>query len=206
VDTAGVTLHGMEQTGITAGGTVAVIGPGPIGLIAMRFAKILGAARVIVVGRGARLESAKKMGADSVVHFEKEDPVDAVRKATGGEGVDQAFECSGAEGTFAQAVRMLRKGGSVALLGVPNDKVLERLPYKYIVHNELAIFGSRANPNVSWKILQLLGSGTLIFRDLITHVFPLDDFAKALDTFVGRREGAIKVVIEPNGPEGEKRA
>lgn len=201
VDTAGVTLHGMELTGITAGGTVAVIGPGPIGLIAMRFAKALGAARVIMVGRGARLQAAASMGADLIVNFEVEDPVEAVRKATGGDGVDEAFECSGAEGTFAQAVCMLRKGGKVALMGVPTDKVLEKLPYKYIVHNEIAIFGSRANPNVSWKILESIASGTLRVDDLVTHAFSLEDFGSALETFVGRKDGAIKVVIEPNGPE-----
>jgi len=201
VDTAGVTLHGMELTGITAGGTVAVIGPGPIGLIAMRFAKALGAARIIMVGRGGRLEAAARMGADSVVDFEKEEPVEAVRRLTGGEGVDEAFECSGAAGTFAQAVRMVRKGGRVALLGVPSDKVLEGLPYKYIVHNEIAIFGSRANPNVSWKIIEAIASGSLRVDDLVTHAFSLEDFGKALDTFVGRKGGAIKVVIEPNGPE-----
>jgi len=201
VDTAGVTLHGMELTGITAGGTVVVIGPGPIGLIAMMYAKALGAAKVIMVGRGARLAAAGRLGADVVIDFEKEEPVEAVRKAAGPGGVDEAFECSGAEGTFAQAVKMLRKGGKVALMGVPNDKVMEKLPYKYIVHNEIAIFGSRANPNVSWKIIQAISSGQLAVKDLITHVFPLDDFREALETFVGRKGGAIKVVIEPNGPE-----
>ncbi|MEW6550108.1 MAG: zinc-binding dehydrogenase [Spirochaetota bacterium] len=201
VDTAGVTLHGMEQTGVTAGGTVAVIGPGPIGLIAMRFAKALGAARVIMVGRGVRLAAAERLGADAAVDFEKEEPVAAVRKLTGGDGVDEAYECSGAEGTFAQAVKMVRKGGKVALLGVPSDKVLEGLPYKYIVHNEVAIFGSRANPNVSWKIVQAIASGKLKVDDLVTHTFPLEEFGAALDTFVGRKGGAIKVVIEPNGPE-----
>lgn len=201
VDTAGVTLHGMELTGITAGGTVVIIGPGPIGLIAMKYAKVLGAAKVIVVGRGARLAAARRLGADVVIDFEKEEPIEAVRKAAAPGGVDEAFECSGAEGTFAQAVKMLRKGGKVALMGVPNDKVLEKLPYKYIVHNEIAIFGSRANPNVSWKIIQAISSGQLTVKDLITHVFPLDDFRDALETFVGRKGGAIKVVIEPNGPE-----
>lgn len=201
VDTAGVTLHGMELTGITAGGTVAVIGPGPIGLIAMRFAKTLGASRVIMVGRAARLQAAARMGADSVVDFEGEEPVEAVRRLTDGNGVDEAFECSGAAGTFAQAVRMVRKGGKVALLGVPTDKVLEGLPYKYIVHNEIAIYGSRANPNVSWKIIEAIASGSLRVDDLVTHAFPLEDFSEALETFVGRKDGAIKVVIEPNGPE-----
>jgi len=201
VDTAGVVLHGMELTGITAGGTVVIIGPGPIGLIAMKYAKTLGSARVIVVGRGQRLKAAEALGADAIVDFEKCDPVVAVRNLAGSAGVDEAFECSGAEGTFAQAVKIVRKGGKVALLGVPPDKIEERLPYKYIVHNEIAIFGSRANPNVSWKIIKDLEARSLILHDLITHTFTLEQFGEALDTFVTRKEGAIKVVIEPNGPE-----
>jgi len=202
VDTAGVVLHGMELTGITPGGTVAVIGPGPIGLIAMRMARIMGAARVIVVGRRSRLKAAGELGADLLVDFEKEDPVEAVRAATDDLGVHEAFECSGAEGTFNQAVRMVKKGGRVGLLGVPPDRVVEQLPFKYVVHNEIAIFGSRANPNVSRKVLQLIASGQLAVSDLITHVFPLEAFDQALDTFVHRRGGAVKVVIEPNGKEG----
>jgi L-iditol 2-dehydrogenase len=69
------------------------------------------------------------------------------------------------------------------------------------VHNEIAIFGSRANPNVSWKIIEAIAAGRLVVADLISHVFPLEDFAQALYTFVERKDGAVKVVIEPNGPE-----
>jgi len=154
-----------------------------------------------VVGRGARLKAAAEKGADATVDFEKEEPVKAVRDLAGGLGVDEAFECSGAPGTFAQAVRMVRKGGKVSLLGVPPDTVKEELPFKYIVHNEIAIFGSRANPNVSRKIIQLMAAGQIKVKDLITHTFPLEKFGEALDTFVGRKDGVIKVVIEPNGPE-----
>jgi L-iditol 2-dehydrogenase len=201
VDPAGVALHGLKLSGVTVGGVVAVIGPGPIGMLAMRIARAMGAARVIVVGRGARLESVKKLGADLLVNFEEEDPVNAVRDATQGLGVDEAFECSGAPGTFNQAVRMVRKGGKVALLGVPPGGVMEELPFKYVVHNEIAIYGSRANPNVSNEVIPLISSGQLVVRDLITHVFPLIEFERALDTFVSRREGAIKVIVEPNGSE-----
>lgn len=201
VDTAGVTLHGMELSGITPGGTVAVIGPGPIGIIAMRFAKILGAAKVIMVGRGARLKASEEFGADDIINFEAQDPVKAVRALTNGIGVDEAIECSGAEGTFSQAVRMVRKGGSVVLMGVPSDKIQEKLPFKHIVHDEIAIYGSRANPNVSWKIIECLSTGKLVVSDLITHVFPLEAFAEGLDVFVNRKDGVIKVVIEPNGEE-----
>jgi L-iditol 2-dehydrogenase len=198
VDTAGVVLHGLELSGVTPGGSVAVLGPGPIGLIGMRVARLLGAARVIAIGRGNRLEAARRTGADVLVNFEQVDPVRAVRDATGGRGVDEALECSGAPGTFRQAVEMVRKGGRVALVGVPPNHVIEPLPFKYIVHNEIAVFGSRANPNVSRKIISLIAAKRLPIADLITHVFPLEQFAAALDTFIHRRENAIKVVIEPN--------
>jgi L-iditol 2-dehydrogenase len=198
VDTAGVVMHGLELSGVTPGGAVAVIGPGPIGLIAMRLARLLGAAKVIAIGRGTRLEAARCSGADVLVNFEKMNPVNAVREATNGRGVDEAIECSGAAGTFRQAVEMVRKGGRVALVGVPPNHVIEPMPFKYIVHNEIAIFGSRANPNVSRKVISLIAAKQLQVADLVTHVFPLEDFATALDYFVHRRENAIKVVIEPN--------
>ena len=198
VDTAGVVLHGLELSGVRPGGTVAVIGPGPIGLIAMRMVKLLGAARVIAVGRGARLEASRASGADVLVDINKGDPIQMVREATGGRGVDEAIECSGAAGTFQQGVRMVRKGGSVVLLGVPTDRVVEPLPFKYIVHNEIAIHGSRANPNVSRKVINMIGAKRLQIDDLVTHTFPLESFATALDIFVNRKDGAIKVVVEPN--------
>ena len=199
VDTAGVVLHGLELCGVTPGGTVAVIGPGPIGLIAMRLARALGAARIIAVGRGARLQASRKAGADLQVNFEEVDPVKAVREATEGLGVDEAIECSCAAGTFRQAVEMVRKGGRVSLVGVPTDQVVEPLPFKYIVHNEIAIFGARANPNVSRKVISLIAAGQLPVADLVTHTFPLEQFSTALDVFVNRRDGVIKVVVEPNG-------
>ena len=201
VDTAGVGMHGMELTGITPGGKVAIIGPGPIGILAMRTARALGAGRVIVVGRPPRLDAAGKLGADVLVNIQKEDPVEGVRAATGGAGVDEVFECSGSEGTLTQAIRMVRQGGRIGLLGVPTDQVVEKIPFKYLCRNEIGIFGSKANPNVSDKVLALIASGQLVIKDLITHVFPLEEFGKALDTFVNRRDGAMKVVIEPNGPE-----
>jgi L-iditol 2-dehydrogenase len=202
VDTAGVVMHGLELSGVTPGGTVAVIGPGPIGLIAMRAARALGAARVIAVGRGARLQASRQSGADVLINFEQQDAVQGVREATGGRGVDEAVECSGAPGTFRQAVEMVRKGGRVALVGVPTDKVVEPLPFKHIVHNEIAIFGARANPNVSHKMIPMIASGQLRVADLITHTFPLERFADALDVFARRKDGVIKVVIEPNGNMG----
>ena len=91
---------------------VAVIGPGPIGLIAMRMAKLLGAARVIAVGRGARLEASRASGADVLVDINKGDPIQMVREATNGRGVDEAIECSGAAGTFHQCVEWCERAAA----------------------------------------------------------------------------------------------
>jgi L-iditol 2-dehydrogenase len=75
--------------------------------------------------------------------------------------------------------------------------VIEPMPFKYVVHNEIAIFGSRANPNVSRKVIALIAARQLQVADLVTHTFPLEEFATALDYFVRRRENAVKVVVEP---------
>lgn len=77
----------------------------------------------------------------------------------------------------------------------------EKIPFRYTVSNEIAVFGSKANPNVSHKILALVASGRLVLKDLVSHTFPLTRFAEALDTFETRKGGALKVVIEPNGTE-----
>ena len=200
-DTAGVSLHGLELTGITPGGYVAIIGPGPIGLLAMRLAKAMGAAKVIMVGRKSRLEAAKRLGADAVVDFEKEEPIEAVRAITGGRGVDEAFESSGAAGTLIQAIRMVKKGGRVSLLGVPSEKIQEAVPFRYIVHNEIMITGSRADPNTMWRAMGMIASGALNVKDLITHHFPIENYLDAMDVFINRKENAVKVIIEPNGKE-----
>lgn len=201
-DTGGVALHGLELCGIIPGSTLAIIGPGPIGMMAMKLARAMGTARIIVVGRGSRLESAQRLGAKEVVNFTREDPVDAVRRMTDGLGVDAVVECSGARGTVRQACLMCRKGGRVVLLGVPADEVDEAIPFKYVAHNEITIQGSRANPNVSWKLLSMIREGNLKVSDLVTHTFPLEEMERAMDVFVGRRENVMKVVIYPN--EGEE--
>lgn len=201
VDTAGVSLHALELTGITPGGTVAVIGPGPIGMMVMRLAKALGAAETIVVGRNPRLETARQLGCEHAVDFERTDPVAAVRAITGGFGVDEAFECSGAPGTMDEAIRMVKKGGRIGLIGVPPESLREPVAFKHIVHDEIAIFGSRADPNVAHKVLAMMASRRLAVKEFVTHTFPLEAFGEAMETFVTRKGHALKVVIEPNGSE-----
>lgn len=198
VDTAGTALHCLELVGITPGGTVTVIGPGPIGLITASLARAFGTGRIIMVGRGARLDAAGRLAGCDLVDFSKVDPVAAVLEMTDGNGVDEIFECSGAEGTFSQAVSMVKRGGKVGLVGIPPADLREKVPFGKLVLDEISVYGSRANPNVSSKVLDLMASGVLAVDNMITHRLPLEEFDKALDIFINRKEGALKVIIKPN--------
>jgi len=117
VMTAGSPLYGLERAGgYFAGETVAVLGPGPIGLMALQLVKALGAVRVILTGtRPARLVLGKELGADVVVNSREQDPVAAVREATGGRGADVTLDCAGGDDTFDQSIRMAKSGGKVLL-------------------------------------------------------------------------------------------
>ncbi len=196
-DTAGTSLQAIRLSGIVPGGYTLVIGPGPVGIFAMQIARSMGS-KVIMVGRKARLQLAGELGADYLVDFEKcDDVVEEVRKITGGIGVDQAFECAGSDSAMAQCVYACKKNGNVSLVALPKTDMHE-LPTKTMVMNQIHVHGSRANPNCTESVLKMMEDGRINAKDMITHVFPLQEFDKAMDTFVHRLDGAMKVVVHPN--------
>ena len=117
-DPASIALHVARRGNIKPGDTVAVMGAGAIGLLAGDAAVICGAARVIVAGRGHRLERAAAMGFGTV-DTTAGDPVAAVRDLTDGLGADVVLECAGVPETLTWAMRMLRRGGRCAMVGFP---------------------------------------------------------------------------------------
>jgi L-iditol 2-dehydrogenase len=195
VDTAGTSLSGIRLIGIVPGGYCVVVGPGPIGLCAMMIAQSMGA-KVIMVGRGQRLEAAKKLGADFTIDYEKEDVAGVVREITDGIGADEAVECAGNAVSVGYAINSVKRGGRVVLLGMPPAEEIN-FPIKPVILDEIMVMGSRANPNVASNVLRLIEWGDLNVKDMITHTFPLDQIHEALDTFNSRKDGALKVVLKP---------
>lgn len=194
-DTAGTAFNALRLTGVEPGGYTAVIGPGPMGLLAMSLAKAMGS-RTIMIGRGHRLEVAKQMGADYTVNFEKEDVVAAVRSVTGGLGAHQVIEAAGTASVYKEAILMARKGGHVAFISIPNEDGQEAA-FKTLIMNQITVHGVRANPNCSIPVLGLMEQGTLKTEGLITHVFPIDEIHEAFETFIKRKGGAVKIVVHP---------
>lgn len=202
MDAAGTALNVIQKAGITPGGTVAVIGPGPIGMVVTKLAKALGSSRAIMIGRGERLRKAREMGSDVLIDFEKEDVIKTVMELTAGIGADEVYECAGKQGTLNQAIQIVKKTGNIGVIGMPPMGNVEKIDNRKMILNEVTVFGSRANPNVTHKLVAMVSAGRLIVKDVITHHFSLENFEEALDCFVNRKDGALKVIIHPNGGVG----
>jgi L-iditol 2-dehydrogenase len=188
LDPAAIALHTVKRGGHQPGDTVVVVGPGVMGLLVAEFAAATGAGRVIVVGRGARLEKAAAMGYETV-DFTAVDPVEAVR------GADVALECSGDPAALGQCASFVRKGGRVAVIGIPMESAA--IPLQRIVLDEIDIVGVRAAAGEMPEAIALVAAGKIRLGELITHRFALEDFADAYATFTERRDGALKVIVRP---------
>ena len=194
LDPASIALHTANRGDVRPGQSVAVLGPGPIGLLAADAARAMGAGRVIVVGRGDRLAKAAEMGHETV-NYTAGDPVAAVRTATGELGVDVVLDCAGVADSFRWAISMLRKGGRCAVVGIPVDDV--SMSFQDLVLYEKELVGVRATAGEMRHVIPLVADGRIRVKELHTHTFPLEEFAVALETFRERREGALKVIIKP---------
>ncbi len=194
IDPASIALHVANRGAIAPGDTVAITGAGAIGLLAGDAARIRGAARVIVVGRGSRLARAAALGYE-VVDTAAGDPVGAVRALTGGFGADVVLECAGVPATVEWALEMLRRGGRCAAVGIPTAGV--EIAMQRLVLDELELVGSRASAGEMRRVMPLVEQGRMRVRDMITHRFPLSDYPDALAMFNDRSSGAIKIVIAP---------
>ncbi len=180
-----------------AGRTVAVTGCGPIGLCAVGIAKAAGATWVVATDTEPyRLELAARMGADLALDGREPDTVARVLEATGGDGVDVVLEMSGSAAALDQGLRFVTRGGRISLLGIFGEPVAVDLSNLVIEKGVRlhGIFGRRIYD--TWERTQdLLRSGALDVKPILTHRFDLADWQQAFDLLGSRHAG--KVVLTP---------
>ncbi len=197
--TAGTSMYGFtEMGGLIAGESVAVVGPGPIGLLAAAVAKALGANPVILIGtRENRLQIGAKLGADTLLDARETDPVNAVLAATGGKGVDYVMECAGTEQAINQAIHMCSRGGKICLAAFPHG--LASIDLAHAVMNNIYLYGIRGEgKSAVARAVALMKSGRFDATLIHTHSFGLNDLPEALRHARERIDGAIKVILTPN--------
>lgn len=193
-------FSGAESGKVRIGDTVAVFAQGPIGLCAAAGARLMGAAEIIAVESvPERAAISRRMGADHVIDFTKEDPVSAILKITRGRGVDVAIEALGRQQTFEWALRSIRPGGTLSSLGVysedlsiPVDAFAAGLGDHRIVTTLCPGGKERMR-----RLMAMVANGRVDTAALVTHHFSLDDIETAYDLFGHQRDGVLKVAIRP---------
>jgi L-iditol 2-dehydrogenase len=200
VVTAGTAMYGLtELGGLVAGESVAVLGPGPIGLLGVAVAKALGASPVILTGtRDNRLQIGRELGADHVINVRKENAVEAVRRITGGKGVDYVLECSGAADAVNEAGRMVNRGGRICLAAFPHEQV--PVDVAHLVRNNIYLYGIRGEgKSATHRAEAFMSQKRFDARRIHTHTFALEDLPTAIRYARERIDDAIKVVVKTRG-------
>lgn len=202
LEPAAVAFHAIKQLGNISGKTVTIIGPGPIGNIMGKVARLKGASKIIVIGRTQeKLNFAKQYCADYIINTTDEAPIEAVKALTTGQGPEIVIEGTGANQCLSLALQMVRPGGEILLVGNPQGNyVLEKDVYWQILRKQLTLVGtwnsSFKGREDDWtEVLAAIASGELDVNPLISHRFPFDDLEGGLKVMTDSKQFSSKVML-----------
>jgi L-iditol 2-dehydrogenase len=191
-----LTSNAVERSGLTIGDKVVFIGPGPIGLLTLAVAKLSGATEIAAIGTKGdeeRLQVAKKLGATCLVKADEQDPIEAIKRFTDGDGADVVFEAAGVGEAIHQALSMLRPGGKLVSLAVHHSPVL--IDITKFNRADLTMIGIHEGP-ITWERgLSLVRANTEVFKNIISDSFPLEEALEAFEMSAKRR--LIKAMLIP---------
>lgn len=191
----GVAIHAVDLGRLQAGMTIGVFGCGPVGLLILQVARIAGATCLLATDvLPHRLEAARSLGSARTFPAGDGQEAGELLAATGGRGVDVAFEVAGENAALEAAIASTRPGGCVVLVGIPAD---DRTQFTTSVarRKELSIVLSRRMKHTYSRAIGLVESGRVDVRSLVTHRFPLAQFDDAFR--VAQLRQGLKVMIEP---------
>lgn len=176
---------------------VVVIGPGPIGLLCVKMASILGASDIVVVGTDgddSRMEIAKKLGATLTINSSKQDPVPVIMAMRDGYGADLVVDAAGFSPTLKLSLDVVRPCGQINKIGWGPGPVGFSLDQ--LISKAVALQGTFSHNWDVWeKCMVLMGEGTVDLNDIITHELPLDQWHKGFE-LMESKEG-LKIVLTP---------
>jgi L-iditol 2-dehydrogenase len=194
IEPLSIGIHAQRLSEIKAGSTIAILGSGPIGLsvlLACRAAADCTAYVTDVIDE--RLKMASQLGAAWTGNPRRTDVLKAIGEAEPA-GVDFAFECAGEQETLKQAVELLKPGGTLLIVGIPEvDEV--SFPIHNLRRKELTIKNVRRQNHCMAPAIELVSSGRINVDPLITHQFPLQDTGAAFEIVSSYRDGVIKAMI-----------
>ena len=208
----------VEHAGVKSGDTVIVLGCGPIGLMAQKFAKLKGAERVIAIDNiEHRLNHAKKFNGAEVYNFSKEDNIGKLLHESTRGGADVVIDCVGMDGQIAQddleissnsaqrgnispiitAAESVRKFGTIQLTGIYGTPA-DNFPIDLIFNRDVQVKSGQA-PVIHQmpKLYEMIKNEVFDPTEIITHTLPLEDASQAYDIFDQKKDNNIKVILKP---------
>jgi threonine dehydrogenase-like Zn-dependent dehydrogenase len=190
VEPASVVLYALEKAAPRPGESVGVIGIGTLGSLAIALARLHSPARIVAYGvREEELELATRLGATSVVLTGDGTPAD--------DELDLVVETAGAPVAIGLATELCRPGGRVVLLGIAGEGRSLTLPSDLLVGKDMALIGSIAYPAAVWsRVVGLVADRVLHLDPVVTHRFPVSEFADAVRLMDDRRGVVAKIVLE----------
>jgi (R,R)-butanediol dehydrogenase / meso-butanediol dehydrogenase / diacetyl reductase len=196
VEPLAVGYHAVRLSGLRPGGTAAVFGAGPIGLVTTAALKASGAGRVIVVEpAAARKAKAAGAGADDVLDPAGVDVPDAIRDLTGG-GADVAFECAGVDAVLAAAIGSVRPGGTVVNVAIWGH--VPQVAMNDLVLSEITVIGSLAYCGDHADTIALLRDGKVDAEQFITGRIGLGDLVDGgFRELIDNKEENVKILVSP---------
>jgi len=196
VEPFSIALHAVARAGVNKGFTVAVVGAGMIGLALVQALKRSGCEKIFAVDVVKdRLGLAQLCGATHTISSTEENALEAILQLAHGRAVDVAFEAVGIAASVDLALRCVRKGGVVTLVGNVAPRV--EFPLQIAVTRELTLLGSCASRGEYPACLAMLARGELNPAPLISAVAPLADGASWFNRLYKREPGLLKVVLTP---------
>jgi (R,R)-butanediol dehydrogenase/meso-butanediol dehydrogenase/diacetyl reductase len=196
IEPASVAMHGVRRSRMRVGDLACVVGCGPIGLLTIQCARIAGAGHIVAVEPDAhRRERALAMGADAAFAPGAE-LREHVNERTAGLRADIAFDCAGVPQTLQQSVDLVRRGGSVCMIGVSGGEATV-VPMRWM-GKEVSVDTSLVFTLEEMAIVAgLIADGRLRTVDLHDATVELDALGKTIDDLANRRLSAVKVLVDP---------
>lgn len=196
IEPVGCCIRAQNKCKIQAGDTVAVIGAGPSGIIHAMLAKISGAEQTIVSDMvDYRLKAAKRLGADLVVNPQAENLTEKVKDATEGRGADIVIVTAPNLKALEDGIQVCRRGGTLCLFAPTQPEEQARLSPHRLFFSEITIVPSYSTSHIETRAaLQLISSGRIKAKELITHRFPLSQAAEAFKIAAKSKE-CLKVLV-----------